>query len=90
MKTKKIVTLETFSKINNFVLRQIESNQPSCFNGMVRVRKYRITVEEIVEDDEVIRERIQKLWDNCANHHHWEPLKVAAKEVGLVLERRRS
>lgn len=64
------------------------AKEPSCFNGIVNVRRYRITVELIEEPVEVIRERILKLWYTCDNWHHWDPLKRAAAEVGLALDMR--
>jgi hypothetical protein len=75
------------------ILRQIETyearffsqSEPSCFNRMVRVVRYRITVEKIEEPDEVIRARIQKLWDECDNHHDKEPLMAVGKRYGLEL-----
>lgn len=44
-----------------------------------------ITVELVEEPIEVIRERILKLWRECDNWHHWDLLKSAAAESGLVL-----
>jgi DNA helicase HerA-like ATPase len=79
-------TIETFIEISGFTLNNMRQDEPSCFNGNVRVRKYRVTVELIDEPEEVIRERIQKLWDECNNHHHWQPLKNAAKQYGLDLK----
>ena len=78
-------SIETFKKPSGYLLREMKQDAPSCFNGIVRVKRYRVTVEEIAEPVEVIRERIQKLWDECDNHYNWAPLKAAAKEVGLEL-----
>lgn len=81
----KMTTIETFTKPDYFWLARMEQDKPSCFNGFVQVKRYRVTVEEIAEPVEVIRERIQKLWDECDNHHHWRPLEAAAKEAGFEL-----
>lgn len=83
-------TIETFLYPDNFMLRQLEHPIPSCFNGMVNVRKYRVTAELIDEPDEIIRERIQKLWDECKNIHHREPLRKEAKKYGLDLDLRKA
>lgn len=80
-----MAAIETFTKPDSFWLGRMKQDEPSCFNGIVLVKRYRVTTEEIVEPVEVIRERIQKLWDECDNHHNWLPLKAAAKEVGLEL-----
>lgn len=61
-------------------------NTPIAFNENVRVHKYRITAERVDEPIEVIRERIQKLWDECDNHHHLGPLQNAAEKAGFKLE----
>lgn len=58
---------------------------PSCFNSVVSIRRYRITVEEIPEPDEVLRDRLRKLWRECDNHHHWSPLQAAANELNITL-----
>lgn len=58
---------------------------PSCFNGIVCVRKYRLTVELVDEPIEVIHERLLDLWETCDNHHHWGPLQREASRYGLEL-----
>lgn len=78
-------TFETFKRIDGYAKNQIIESDPTCFNGMVRVRKYRVTVELIDEPIEVIQKRIKKMWDECETHHHWDPLKAVAAEYGLEL-----
>lgn len=58
---------------------------PSCFNGFVQVRRYRTTIEIIDEPVEILRARLQQLWDECDNHHHWTPLRNAAHGLGVTL-----
>ena len=79
-------TFETFDKINGYRESQLISKDPSCFNGIVSVRKYRVTIELIDEPMNVIHARLQKMWDECDNSHHWGPLREAAKEYGLELK----
>lgn len=55
--------------------------EPSCFNGVVRVKKYRITIEEIDEPIEVVTTRLEKLWVESDNHHDYKPLQKVAKEL---------
>ena len=82
---KKLI-FETFSDpTSSYIISNIKQDEPSCFNGIIRVKKYRVTIEEIKEPKEFIQKRIQTLWDNCSNHHHRIPLREAAKEVGLEL-----
>lgn len=77
-------SIETFRKVDSWDLRnmQYRAEGPDCFNGIVSIKKYKVTVELIEEPVEVYWERLEKLWLECDNHHHWEPLKQAAKSVG--------
>lgn len=76
---------ETFREIDDFAIINLTHKKPSCFNGIVRVIKYRITIEKIDEPIEIIKDRIQDLWDNCDNMHHRTPLTKTAKKYGLKL-----
>lgn len=78
--------IETFRRFGAYEISNMSQSEPSCFNGDVRVRRYRITVEEITEPDDVIAARIQKLWDESDNHHHYDPLRRAAAEIGYELQ----
>ncbi len=60
--------------------------EPSCFNGMVSVERYRVTIEKIDEPREAVAERILKLWKTCDNHHHRGPLQGWAERFGLTLD----
>lgn len=79
------LVFETFREIGAYDVGTLTRDKPSAFNGMVSVVKYRVTVERIEEPVEVIRARIQRLWDECDNHHQWAPLRAAAAQVGLTL-----
>jgi hypothetical protein len=81
-------TFETFCDIGPHELWQLTQNEPSCFNGMVRVEKYRVTVEKVQEPVEVVRARLQKMWDECDNHHHREPLAREGLKYGIDLRKR--
>ena len=76
-------SFETFRQIGSFEESNLKSDYPSAFNGIVRVQKYRITIEPVKEPIEVLRARVQKLWDECDNHHHRDPLQSMAKELGM-------
>lgn len=62
------------------------SDVPTCFNGDVRVEKYRVTIEKVEEPVEVIHERLRKLWRESDNHHHYEPIRSVARKWGLELD----
>ncbi len=87
MSEKKIV-FETFREIGSYQISNMTSEHPTCFNGNVNFRKYKVTIEPIEEPNEVLAERIQKMWDECNNHHHVEPLRKAAASIGYELKNR--
>lgn len=77
--------IETFRELGSYYLSELQKDEPTSFNGNVQIKKYRITIEEIVEPVEVYEKRLQELWDNCDNHHHWNPLKYEADKIGYTL-----
>lgn len=79
------IVFETFRAVGVWERNQMEQVHPSAFNGQVRVKRYRVTIEEIEESDEVIRERLLKLWREDGNYHHVDPLRAMAKKYGLEL-----
>lgn len=83
----KTIQFETFANVNAMGMGYLTQDNPSCFNGMVRVVKYKVTIEEVPETDETIRDRIQELWDKCDNIHHRAPLRKVAAKYGLELKR---
>jgi hypothetical protein len=83
---KKPIVLETFREVGPYELLGLKSDAPFCFNRIVGVKKYRVTVEEIQEPDSVIVGRIKSLWRQSGNHHDWEPLKKAAIKYGVELD----
>jgi hypothetical protein len=76
------VVVETFREPSYFSLSGLVQREPDAFNGAVHVRRWRVTVELIEEPREVLFERLQKLWDECDNHHLWQPLRAAAERIG--------
>lgn len=85
MLNKPINSIETFRKIGGYSLTSLMDNKPSCFNGEVCVKRYKVTIEEIKEPDNIIHARLQKLWEESDNFHHYQPLQSAAKEHGCKL-----
>jgi hypothetical protein len=78
--------IESFRSVGDYELNNMRHSEPSCFNGIVSVRRYRITVEEIEEPKQVIAERLEKLWVESDNHHHWQPLQNAAARIGYTFK----
>jgi hypothetical protein len=71
---------ETFRLIDKYQQRALTRDQPDVFNGVVEVKRYRVTVEEIQEPDEVICARLQRLWDENKNCHNFRDLARIAEE----------
>jgi hypothetical protein len=84
-KEMKKTTIETFRKIGPYELHSLKRDYPSCFNGIVDVRRTRVTVEVIDEPEDVIYQRILNLWRSTKNHHEYAPLQRAAKDIGREL-----
>ena len=84
--TEFLFSFETFREIMKHDENNLTSKNPTCFNGWVKVKKYKVTVELINEPKEVLEQRLQELWDNCDNMHHWQPLKKVAGELGYILK----
>lgn len=82
----KKIQFETFRKLHEYEKNNLTNDEPSSFNGDVRIIKYRVTFEKIEEQQEVLEERLQKLWDECDNMHHFGPIKAKAKEIGYELK----
>lgn len=80
----KVRSFETFREIGNYEESNLRQKNPSCVN-FLRVKKYRVTIEEIDDPDEVICQRLQELWDNTTNYHHAAMLRDAAEKYGYKL-----
>lgn len=77
------VTIETYRDPMHD-LRDIRQTEPSAWNGDIRIRRYRITVELIDEPVEVLRDRLRALWRQTEpNHHRWGPMRAEAKRLGM-------
>ena len=91
MKKPAAKVIETFNPPTKYAIADMENRSPSCMNGDVHFRKYRVTIELIDEPIEVIADRLQKLYDESRagpnyNSHHWGPIKAAAKSIGVELK----
>ncbi len=57
------IVFETFQEIGSYEINNMTRDEPTCFNGYVRVKKYKVTIEEVHEPIDIIARRVQKLWD---------------------------
>ena len=79
-------SFETFRIIDSYQISNLTQKEPTSFNGDVRIKKYKVTIEEIIEPKEVYEKRIQELWDKCANMHHYNTIQKVAKKIGYELK----
>ena len=80
------ISFETFSEIGTYEINNLTRENPTCFNGMVRIKKYKITIELIEESKDVYAKRLQKLWDESDNHHDSQPIESTAHKFGIQLQ----
>ena len=80
------IEFETFRKINSYQIDNLISPEPSCYNGFVNIRRYKVTIESIDEPTDVLADRLQKLWDENDNMHNYKPLMEAAKRIGYTFK----
>ncbi len=75
------IEFETYEKFGDYEVRNMTSDKPRAFNAMVKVARYKVTIEKVstVEED---HEAIQKLWENSDNYHNYSPIKNFAKSIG--------
>ena len=78
--------IETFRNPEGYWLNQIKQDEVSSFNGIIEIEKYKVTIEKIEEPIEILQQRIQYLWDNFDNYHHFEPIKKMAEKLNYELK----
>lgn len=82
--TKYPIVFETYQKVDFYDTSRLTMSEPYTGNGMVRIRRYRITVELIDEPIEVLRDRLLRLWrESERNLHIWRPMDEVAEELGM-------
>lgn len=81
------VSFETFRRIDSWHVINWIKDDPFCLGSYAYVKRYKVLIEEIEEPDEVYRERLKKLWEECDDRQHRRSLKEAAKSMGFVLNK---
>lgn len=77
--------LETFGNPEAQIARLL-NQEPSVFNGEVRVERYRITIERIDEPAEVMKERLQQLLAQPGHIDKNKHVRREAQRLGIVLD----
>jgi hypothetical protein len=54
-----IISFETFRKIGSYEQSNLQSKDACCVNGIVNIRKYKVTIEPIEEPKEIL------FWSLC-------------------------
>ena len=78
-------TFETYKHFDDYDISNLTQKEPRAFNGELRVKRYKVTIEEVSTIEEEC-DAIQKLWDDCDNHHHYTPIRNYAKKIGYELK----
>lgn len=76
----------TFRDPRGYWLENLAKTEPSCFNGIVSIKKWKVAVTAVEEPVEVLIARLRKLWRECDNHYHWQPLKSVAAKLSIELD----
>ena len=79
------VVFDTFRSLGAWERSNLEHAEPSCFNGIAAVRKWRVTFELLDEPRDEVCARLQRLWEECDNHHNWAALESEAASIGYTL-----
>lgn len=78
--SKKKNTFETFKVIGPYDLNQLQKEEPSCVN-FLSYKKTRVTIEEIVESNEVYIKRLGDLLDKTIQFRQREMIKDEIKKL---------
>ncbi len=78
-------TFETFGNPEEHIKRLLK-DAPTAFNGIVRVERYRVTVELIEEPKEVIKDRLRELIKQPGHIDKNKHVRQAAAKLGIKLD----
>lgn len=77
--------VEVFGLPNESALRSLGHSEPVVWNGVVSVKRYRITVEEVIEPVDVLRERLQGLLGKRGHIDNPAAIRAEARRLGVEL-----
>jgi hypothetical protein len=80
------IEFETFMPICAYELGSLRWDNPSSFNGMTRVRKYRVRIEAIEEPDEVIIDRLITLYKTVETYRDRDHIMNYAEGCGFNID----
>jgi len=82
--------MKTFETFQPATITPNSITSPSVFNGFCLVRKYEVTVKEVVEPVEVLQERLLDLWTRrselkITHSANMDAMESEAKRLGIEL-----
>jgi hypothetical protein len=81
-----IAKIEVFGMPSEYALNSLGKTEPNVWNSKVNVKRYRITVEEIDESKEVIKERLLEMLKQRGHISHPQSIREEAKRLGIDLQ----
>lgn len=83
--------MEQFETYQPALIKPNTITKPSVFNGMCLIRKYKVTVEEVEESEEILKQRLRHIWNRRTELRlgHSSNLRAMIKEaekLGIKLE----
>lgn len=76
---------ETYGDPTHFIERLV-TEKPSALNNIIRVQRYRITVELIEEPKEVLKCRLLELSNEGGHIDRRKRIRAAASKLGITLD----
>lgn len=81
-----VTVIECFGEPNEHLLRRLGHAAPTVWNDKVAIKRYRITVEEIVEPDTVLKDRMEALLKTRGHIDKNRHIRDEAKRLGIKLD----
>lgn len=78
-------TFETFGEVNSGAIESLTRKAPNVWNGQVNIKRYKITIEEIEEPKELLRERLIALLNQKTHISHPSSIRAEARKLGIEL-----
>jgi hypothetical protein len=79
-------TFQTFFPVGTHNIRDWTQSKPSSFNALIRVKKYRVTIEEVQEPEDVIIDRLVELYKNADSYRERAAIEDYAEACGFNID----
>lgn len=83
--------MEEFETYQPATIKPNDVTTPRVFNGLCLVRRYKVTIEEVAESDDVVGDRLQNLWANrrelrITHSSNMAAMRREAEKLGITLD----